>query len=71
MEEVLELEYYFATIVVKIDSSRRHQSMLNLGRKLDEKQDISIVLKMDIIASICNILRRTQHQSCSIQAGNI
>lgn len=41
---------YFATIV-KIDSSRRHQSMLNLGGNLD-KWDIH----MDINDSTCDIV---------------
>lgn len=72
MEGVLEMKCYsFATIIVKIDTSRRHQSMLNLDRNIDEKQYICMILKVDISTSIRDILRRTQHQSYSIQAGNI
>lgn len=56
MEGVLELECYFSATIVKIDSSRRHQSMLNLGRNLDEKQDICMVLKMDINDCVCDIV---------------
>lgn len=62
---------FFATVIVKINTSRRHQSMLNLGGNIDEKQYICMILKVDISTSICDILGRAQHQSYSIQAGNI
>lgn len=54
MEKVLELENdHFATIMIKIESSKNHHWKINLGRIFVQEKDIFMVLESVSSQTVC------------------